>query len=76
MPALSPFEIAARRFERHTEPSVDLELWNMIRAAKGQPAQTLAEAEAEVRAYIASGEHAQAMAALESQGSERSRTGL
>lgn len=68
MPALSALEVAARRFERHTEPSVDLELWNMIRSAKGQPAQTLAEAEVEVRAYIASGEHAQAMAALEATG--------
>lgn len=65
MAALSPFEIAARRFERHTEPSVDLELWNMIGAAQGHPPQTLEQAEAEVRAYVESGDHARALTALE-----------
>ncbi|HEY9474688.1 MAG TPA: hypothetical protein VIS06_12660 [Mycobacteriales bacterium] len=65
MAGLSPFEVAARRFERRADPSVDLELWNMIRAAKGLPAQTLAEAEADVRACIDSGQYAQALTRLE-----------
>lgn len=57
---------AARKYGG-TEPevSVDLELWNMIRGAKGLPAQTLAEAEAEMRTWIDSGAWVEAMARVE-----------
>lgn len=46
-------------------PSVDLELFNMIRQAKGLPAVDLVEATAQVQDYIDSGEHDRVMARFE-----------
>lgn len=62
MAVLSAFEVAARRYEARPEVSVDLDLVNMIRAARGEPALTLADAEAEMDAWIASGAYVAALA--------------
>jgi fructose-specific component phosphotransferase system IIB-like protein len=59
---LSAWEVAARRFEARPEVSVDIDLVNMIRRARGEPDLTLAEAEAKMADWIASGAYVDALA--------------